>query len=526
MSGEFGAMRRTRSWCYLVYRAAADRAWPRYLAAVLAAILLAAAPARGDYQASYFDPAADWLLRRTDPGGTLAFDPDTHRPPDLLEVTLGRWSPTNPQADLFVGAYAGQGLFLRLDVVLAGLHNPPGSTIPWQFEPFLYGLHPVFGFVEVDMDEDVGTGGELDTPQYRYLGNAVRFGGRPAAVEELLDRFALDATAFDGDFQTPPQVERSGEEFHLALLGDLFDPVDVLELAGDGDLTFEAGEEWQITAPWFHRAHGFEPFSFAEGGDRPGAYEPDCTLRFTHDPLADRTRIVLVFPLRNEGAAQMWGQPPESPDSDPSDQFSVEEALLDLEWSAQFLEEYPTGLPEEELIQGWADHEADHFLNPAAWRVQTLLGTSFDAAPPTEELFVWTDVYPNPIRGDVTGNGTADATDRDAIQDFILAHDADDGQTDNRVTLAGFPGDFSVFDINHDGACEQLDVFLVSAPGDLNGDGEVDLLDLAAVQNCFGGAGLPFSTGCGLADLDMDGDVDMNDIQRLVPLWSGPADKG
>jgi hypothetical protein len=321
-----GAQVRATAQSRAAVRPAATRSGVLTMLALLVGLLTPApAPADDDppQSTTYADAQRDWLARPTDPGGELPFDLETHRPIDIMDVTLGKWRPDDAMADLFDGRFLPPGKFLRLNLTIAGLVNPPGSTRPWYFDPFAYGPHPIYGFVELDMDADVETGGELDAPQYRYVGNAVRFGGKPA-IDALEDRFALDASAFDEDFDTPPFVDRSGEEFHLALLGSVFIPSDIVVVAGDADLIFEAGEIWRITAPWFHRAHGFEPFSLATGGQHPGAYEPACTLQFAHDPDTDTTEIALVFPRTNAGAAEMWGQPAEPPNADPSDQFSVQ----------------------------------------------------------------------------------------------------------------------------------------------------------------------------------------------------------
>ncbi len=471
--------------------------------------------AGSDPSITYTDPADNWLVRRTDPNGELPFNLEDHAPVDLLSITLGTWAPADPAVDLFAGAFATDGLFLRLDVVLNGLINPPGDTVPWDFQPFTYGPNPVYGFIELDMDADADTGGELDSPEYRYLGNAVRFGGLPA-IPYLRTRFALDASAFDHDFQTSPQVERSGEEFHLALLGGQFTYDDITKLSGNGP-EFGPGDIWLITAPWFHRAHGYEQFTVA------GPYMPRCTLRFAHDIASNTTQLSLVFPLWNAGAAAMWGQEPEPPDADPGNQFSVDEALVDLQASAEYLAQNPTGLPEEQLIDGWLHEIPEHYLDPTRWRVLALLGSSYTAAPTSGTYFLWTDLFPKPVRGDMNGDGLANAGDQHAIERFIQEHDGDDGVIDGRVVLSNFPVNFSVYDVNHSGVCDALDPLLVSPPGDLNGDGAVDLADFAQFQVCVSGPGVPYQPDCGLADLDMDGDVDWIDFQRLVALWTGPA---
>ena len=482
------------------------------VAAVLTAFGLPAA-ADDDLWVTYADTAGDAVARVTDPGADGPFDPEAHPLVDLLRLTIGKWSPDAPEADLFAGSFDEEGEFFRLDVLLEGLFNPPGLTDPDQFEPFEYGPHPVFGFIEVDMDEDVETGGELDFPEYRYVGNVARFGGIPD-ISDLEDRIALDSSAFDEDFETPPYVERSGEEFHLALLGSVLDGSDVVEIVGDGDDIFGAGEIWWIEAAWFHRAHGYEPFSFA------GEYSPWCSVQFEHEVFSDVTRISLVFPLTNVGAGLMWGEEPEPPDADPSNQFSVLEALIDLHDSAVFLDEHPSGFPEEEIIIEWEGKDPEDYLDPTEWRVIALLGTSYTAPEdPATEYFVWTDVYPEGIRGDVNGNGEADEEDREAIEEFIEEEDPNDGS----VELPDFAVNFSVFDINHNGVVDELDVLLVSVPGDLDDDADVDLADFASLQTCFAGTEPPFDPlPCGLADLDTDGDVDVEDAQRFEAVMTGP----
>jgi hypothetical protein len=468
--------------------------------------------------AHFEDPHNDWLLRPTDPNGTLPFDPDLHRPIDLLELTVGAWSPDDPARDLFEGDYAADGLFLRLNLRLDGLVNPPGPTSAGGFDPFAYGDHPIYGFVEFDMDIDEETGGELEAPEFRYVSNAVRFGGMPA-VDGLEDRIALDPTAFDDDFQTRPFVERSGEEFHLALLGGAFAAMDVIIIRGDGDLVFEADEVWEIEAPWFHRAHGFEPFSLVQSG---GAYEPPCTLRFAHDPTSDTTVLSLVFPLVNEAAAAMRDESPEPPDFDPSNQFSVHEALVDLHLSAMFLDEFPSGLPEELLIIEWQDKQPDQFLDPPAWAVNAILGTTYTASHPDGEYFVWTDIHPDPVRGDVNGDGEADMGDVRRIERFIEDEAQPPGS--GRVVLDGFPANFSVFDVSYDGMADDFDPLMVSVPGDVDGDDDADLGDFRTAQECLTAPGEPVeSIPCRLMDLDTDGDVDRGDMARLLARWGGPG---
>ncbi|MCP4247749.1 MAG: hypothetical protein GY778_11935 [bacterium] len=464
------------------------------------------------------DPPDDAVARISDPGGDGPFDPLAHRLIDLTQWSLGQWAPAAPAADLFAGSYAIGGEFLRMDLTINGLVNPPGRTHPGSFAPFLYGDHPVFGFVEIDLDDHNYTGGEVDAPRYRYLGNVVRFGGQPTG-SEFSNRVADDGSAFDDNFESAPFVERHGEEFHLALLGDQFALPDVTEVVGNGDAIFEAGEIWDITAPWFHRAHGFEPFAFG------GAYTPECTLRFDHDPATDLTRLSLVFPLTNVGAGLMTGQPPEPNNFDDSDQASIEEALEDLTFSAGFYTP-PFDLPETELIWGWAFQTPAQYLQPTAWRPTTLLGTSYTLLDPTGEYFVWTDIAPNVVSGDIDGDGQADAGDVFAIQSYIAALDHQDGTVDGTVPIAGFAYDFSVYDVSYDGQTNMFDAVLAGGGGDTDDDGDVDLADWGIVQGCFADGLGGGRDACTDLDLDADGDIDLQDFSWFVAAMGGPDTSG
>lgn len=463
------------------------------------------------------DPAYDVVARPTDLGAELWFDPQAHRLIELIAIELGRWTADDAQIDLFAGEFTAGGPFFRMDIIMDGLVNPPGPNELSNFDPFRFGAHPVYGFVEIDMDDDAESGGEIDAPEFRYLGNVARFGGLPGG-DEFNDRPAENGGDFDGHFMTKPYVERHGEEFHLALLGGQFNAWDIVETAGDADLIFEADETWVISGDWFHRAHGFEPFSIASGGAVPGEYAPVSTVRFSHDSASDRTLLSLVFPLTNGGAAAQHGTSTEPMNHNPSDQASVNEGLRDLAISAEVIEMFPTGIPEETLILPWGDKSAGQFLDPTQWRVTALLGTCYSEAG---GFFVWTDVYPNPIRGDVNRENGANGDDRQEIDYAISNHDGDDGIVDGRVVLADFADDFSIWDVNHNGVIDAIDVMLVSPPGDGDDDGDADLADFAELQRCMGESG---ATGeCQLFDLNSDQVVDERDTAWFLQVVSGPS---
>ena len=498
-----------------------NRQSPHVLLALCMGLLLAPATVVAQTTSTTLnDSPWDALARPMDPGAVLPFDTDAHRLIDLQSITLQTWSPDEPAIDLFTGEPRSDGEFLRLEIALQGLVNPPGSADPFSFDPFRYGDHPVYGFVEIDMDDDVSTGGELDAPQYRYLGNAVRFGGN-VLHPEFVDRVALNGSDFDGDFLTPPFVERHGEEFHLALIGGQFNAGDIEEVEGDGDLLFETGETWNIRGLFFHRAHAYELFSFVEGGQYPGEYAPISDLQFRHDAAEAVTRVTLVFPFTNVGAGLMRGEPPEPVNQDPTDQASILEALWDLQLSAFLLDILPTGLPEEDIIVNWAQRNPPDHLAPATWSVTALLGSSYTAPHPTGIYFLWSDIYPNVVGGDVDGSGVTDAQDTQLIARHIADWDFLDGFVDGIVTIVAFAADFSVFDVNHDGVVSAMDLTWNVHDADTDRDGDVDLVDAANLQRCFGAGGAPSAT-CRPLDVVNDLTIDLADVAEFGNRMTGP----
>ncbi len=505
----------------------------RYRAlAIVAAVLLIlcavgpvvmAVPTTGDSSDSHSDALADAVPRQTDPGGNLAFDILAHRLPDLVEVHLAAFFPFDASVTLFDGVSdpsSSSADFFRLDLILDGLANPGGSVDPLGYAPFVYGDNPVYGFVEIDMDEEPDTGGELEAPQYRYLANAARFGGM-IGEEEIQDRVAIDASAFDDNFLTAPQIERSGEEFHLAMLGGEFSPSDIIEIEGDGDFIFGAGETWQMTALFFHRAHGFAPFSFVKGGPHPGEYEPESTLQFAHDIDANQTVISLVFPLTQDGAAMISGAAVEDLNLDPTDQASVEEALFDAVLSADFLSKFPSGDPEEAILVGWANRDAVSYLAPSDWDVTVLLGSAYTESSPSGVYYLWSDVHPDIVRGDVDGDEEFDPDDEDLIAGYIATKDALDGIIDGTVVIAEFGSNFSLFDVNQDGVVSTFDIVASQSDGDDDDDNDIDLADVAALQRCFGVDSMEFNICIGV-DIDINGVVELVDADKLGRMMTGP----
>jgi len=479
----------------------------------------------------FADPRGDVAIRRTDTSCSGQMNPLNQRLPDIVEARIGKFDPANPQGDLFNGSWTNSGGFVRFDLVLVGLINPPGKLAfadeyaVWS--PFLYGPNPICGWVEFDVDNDINTGAELSNPEYRFLGNAARFGGLPA-VSSLLNRFALDDSAFDHNFSTPPQVERSGEEFHLVFRGEDIESITVITEKPNGDpAIFESGEVWVLHGRMWHRAHGFEPFTFqCPGFD--GRYMPVVDVRFAHDPIADLTTISLVYPLTNVAAAATIDPscPVEPDDGCPNNQNSIEEALDDLNFSATYADPADRILPDFEPIAEWEFAVVTQHLNPLNWRMDAVVGTAYASIQPDGARFIWTDTIPSPRVGDFDGNGVVDANDVALLLSFISQHDGDpafddDGVAGNgRILIHNFARNFSVFDTNGDGIVQASDAVVL---GDMNIDLVVSAADVGHFVQALLSPAAYSATHAGAdpllrGDLNADGRIDGLDIAPFVAL--------
>ncbi len=446
-------------------------------------------------------------------------DPVAHRLPDILSFTIGAWAPVDPQSDLFTGEWSQAGEFFRLDMAFAGLINPPGPLgNGYPFEPFRYGPNPLFGYVELDMDADVQTGGEFAETSKRYTGSIARFGGMPAGPR-YKGRVAVDGRSF-GD------AYRSGEEFHLAFHG-----WQITGISPANDLTFDPGDTWVVTGRLLHRSHAYEQFSYACCQGAPGSYEPTVQLKFQHSIANDVTVVSLVYPLTNAGAAAMSGSLPDVLDGDASNQNSVEEALDDLVFSVLYAPWGWRNNKDFSIIAAWGGKNAADHLDPTAWELTLTVATSYLINEPT--YFAWTDMSPDVVTGDVNGDVRVDDDDLAAFEAYLSENDGltgfdSDGEVNGQIVISQFGSNFSLYDLNYNGIVDELDRLIVDsrrlAPADFDQDGDVDAVDFARLQRCVGEpqAG-QWQEECTVCDLNYDGSADALDVLVFEACASGPG---
>jgi hypothetical protein len=470
----------------------------------------------------FIDPAGDAVIRRTDLGAVGPINPASVLP-DLLSVRMRGWLPLSP-AEPYQGTpvpSAGAHVF-RMDVQFQGLVNPPG---PVDSAPFLYGESPVYGVVELDIDADRDTGGELGgAAHYRFLANAARFGALPSGP--LGERAARSAADLDLVFATAPQHERSGADFALVLCG--CEPLVIVSEGGNLNGRFDAGETWVVRGRFFQRAGGYRLASAVVGGSDFGLYDPLVNLRFSHDPVLDRTTVSLVYALDMQGASMLTGQPQQPIDTvidlpvgGVANHSSVVEAVTDLINGALGLNGGPLSGPTFVLTDRWRLRQAQDVLDCQQWRVVgALVGTAY--AEPGPWPYVWTDIgFGNP-RGDCDGDGFVGAADRAAVAAYISTHDGGpgdaDGTVNQQVILPEFAVNFCPFDVDGDGVVGPADLafFGSTCPGDWNGDGQVTPQDLSM----FVAQWLVDVSGGGLlTDLDNNGVADPADISLFIAKW-------
>jgi hypothetical protein len=462
----------------------------------------ACAPCAADDSRTWTDARGDAVVRRTAPG---ALNPLSTLP-DLVELRVSGWQTPTPVSNPYNGTTVdgSDAHLVRIDLVLAGVINPPGPNTATNFDPFRFGNSPVYGFIEFDVDRDADTGGELGAAGHRYLANVGRFGGLPheSAQVSRAARWGLDV---DGVYGTTPQYERSGADFVLAFCGCITPTI--VQEGGNGNGVFEAGETWIVQGRFFQRSGGYQQASFAFGGSQAGLYDPVVKLRFSHNTGNNTTTISLVFALDGAGAGQLLGTGPQAVNYSVNDAAFVQEALQDLIDAATTL---PLTGATRDLAIRWVGRSAAEFLDPTRWRATALVGTAY--AQPAAAPFVWTDVGYDEVWADVNGDGWRNVQDRLAVRAEIQAHDGGprdgDGVVNGSVLIIDPGPNWSLYDVNGSGAIDTFDS-LSYCRADINDDLALNVLDFVAFINAYAGGDLR-------ADVDGNGVLNILDFTAFI----------
>lgn len=494
----------------------------------LAGAALSLAAFASDVQ-SWSAPKNDAVIRRTDSCNCGELLPGTGAPgqgqglPDVIGVTLSAWQPNAPADDLFTGCVVDHDSpysnFFRMELTFAGLVNPPGTLgvgAGTTFGPFTFGNNPVFGFVELDVDDDKDTGGESPSvAALRYLGNAARFGARPHG--SMGARAAMTGDDLNLPWDSTPQVCRSGADWVLSFCGCF--PVTVVYKNSLWDSTFGSGDTWIVQGRFFQRTGGYQQASAMFGGSQPGLYDPPVKLRFAHNAATNETKVTLVYPLTQTGAAQMNAQAAQPIDLSASNHTSIAEGVQDLITRAQNLAGL-SGLPRE-LVRQWADKSfSQDVQDPTRWEVHALVGTTYST--PCDGLYVWTDIGFDTRTGDVDGDGLISMVDRQIVQNFLTSYDGDaerdaDGTVNGHITVANLGVSFHLYDMDGDGIIGPLDVaffttFIPPCIADFNQSGSASVDDLFLYLNAW------FSSQPA-ANVSGSGVVSIDDLFLFLSVW-------
>lgn len=111
----------------------------------------------------YTDEAGDAVIRRTDVGNDAPL-PAGFVPIDLLELRVQGWEPFSPQTDPYTGnTSGGDEDIARIQLIVDGLVAPPGpiGIDGSPYMPYQFGDRPIFGYIELDVDDRKDSGGEF-----------------------------------------------------------------------------------------------------------------------------------------------------------------------------------------------------------------------------------------------------------------------------------------------------------------------------------------------------------------------------
>ncbi len=458
----------------------------------------------------FTDAVGDAVIRRTDSGQDAPL-PMGFEPIDLLELRVEGWETSTPQTNPYNGdSTGGDANLVRIQIRVAGLVAPPGpiGLDASPYAPYLFGDRPLFGYIELDVDDQKNSGGEfMPLAKNRYLANVGRFGLSPFG--SISDRMVRNAAEdLDSNFNTEPQFERSGGDFALAMCG-CFTP-SIITQDGNMDSNFDAGETWIVSGRFFERFVAFAPESGLFGGSDFGLFDPVVELQFKHETSVDETTITLIFPVTNEGAAELLGQSEQSVDSNVSNQTSIAEALDDLIYGA----DYAVGNLGE-LTQPWEGRQKEDYYRPRQWGASALIGTASLVKDPTA-FFIWTDTGFDEIHGDLDDDDLVTESDTQIIEDSIAlldgtASDAD-GVVDGDVEIVDYGPNFDLRDLNGDGIISDDDILAPDCPADLTGEGSLNFLDVSAFLSAY-------SAMDPAADFVVDGQFNFLDVSAFLSAF-------
>ncbi|MBO6514136.1 MAG: hypothetical protein JJ974_09245 [Phycisphaerales bacterium] len=450
------------------------------------------------------------MIRRSDTNNDAPLPPE-FVPIDLLSVSVEGWIPTAPTADLYEGVVVtNEADFVRIQLVVDGLVSPPGpiGLQGFPYDPYRFGNRPITGFIELDIDSQKNSGGELmPIARHRYLANVGRFGLSPEG--SISERMVQSAADFDSDLSTFPQFERTGSEFSLNLCG-CFLPT-ILSQNGNSNSIFESGETWILSGRFFERFESFAPLSVLFGGSDFGFFNPVTNLRFAHNSSTDITTITLVFPITNAGAALQAGQPEQPIDLSLSNHTSMEEAIDDLILSSSF-----ASGDLAVLVDDWDNQDTDDFREPRRWEVTALIGTA-PLLPQPSSFYVWTDTGFCENYADFNLDELNTELDDQALQSFIDLNDGSSSDADSIINgeyaIQNFGQEFHFYDLNYDGILNDSDYPTPQCPADLTGDGMLDFFDISAFLSLY-------TVQDPQADFNDDGLYDFFDISSFLTEFS------
>lgn len=459
------------------------------------------------------DPACDAVIRKTDPCNCAPVNPNWVKP-DVRKVKISAWQSATASTDPYTGSVISHtsAHLARIDIVLRGVICPPGPIGLGgdPYEPDRFGDGPIYGFFELDLDNNRDTGGEISSvAATRYLANAARFGSKPYG--SIGDRAAVSGKDLFQPWTIAPQVCLTGADWVVAFCGCF--PVTVVERSNPSHSKFQAGDTWIVEGRFFQRSGGQQWASLMTGGSAPGLYDPITRMRFSHCITSDETTISLVVALNQTGAGQLCGAPAEPMDLNAANQTSIAEGVSDLITGA--ISRPLTGLSRALTIE-WAGQPVSEATDPSDWECRFIVGTTYSSS--SGGLYVWTDVGFGESVGDVDGDGVVTSADRAPIQARIAALDGQsedgDAMINGEVKIISFGSNFDRHDLNSDGVIDAGDLQMLPpiCPADFDGSGGLSAADIFDFLNAW-------FAGSATADFNASGGISVSDIFAFLNAW-------